>query len=122
VDYISRLIEKTARDDRALRRLGGLPVDDDDSAALLSVLFARWPHDQFDEVNIAVNAPYEEAMLAAVTPIIGKSKIVQRCGKSLSPDNERDICRWLLSVAGREIGGYRLERNRIGWCTIWRVA
>jgi hypothetical protein len=36
----------------------------------------------------------------------------------LSRQNERDFLRWTLGVAGREIGGLRLDRNSIGWCKV----
>jgi hypothetical protein len=39
-------------------------------------------------------------------------------GRRLSRANELDRWRWFLAVAGREIGGVRLQRDPIGWCSI----
>lgn len=117
MDYISALIEKTQRDDAALQRLGPVQIGDDASAAMLGALSARYSG-TFDEFNVRLDAPENERLMRAVRAIT-TPKVGRLAGeKALSAANERDLLRWLLSVAGRDIGGLRLERDMIGWCTV----
>jgi hypothetical protein len=114
--YITRLVAKTRRDDVALlARLGPLYADDD--AELLRSLYARWPLDYFDQTNIATEAPYNARMKRALG-FLGPRVRHHGGGLSLSAENERDVWRWLLTIAGRELDGLRLTRDVIGWCEI----
>jgi hypothetical protein len=116
--YITRLVAKTQRDDRALLlEFGPLYADDDDSAELLRALLARWPLSDFDETNVATAAPYDPRLKRALGFINPRTRH-HGGGLSLSAENQRDVWRWLLTIDGREIGGLRLTRDPIGWCEI----
>jgi hypothetical protein len=88
----------------------------DCSAALLRTLVERWPDGHFDEYNISVTAPRSPALLAA----LGFLNPVRRCriNPSLTDASDRRIERWLIDIAGSEIGGLRLDRDVIGWCRV----
>jgi hypothetical protein len=117
VDYLSRLIAKTRRDNAALLSpFGPHSADDDDSGELLRALRERWPLDDFDEINVATAAPFDPRLKRALG-FLGPRVRHFGGGLMLSKDNERDITRWVLTVAGREIGGLRLVRDPLGWCS-----
>ena len=122
-DYLARLVAKTRRDGAALlARFGPYPADDEDSAALLLALAEAWPADTFDELNIGIEAPYQPRLARALGFLGPLRAHHSGGGLRLSRNNERDVLRWMLGVAGREVGGLRLERNAIGWCRVKRVA
>jgi len=102
-----------------MARLGPIVASGDASAVLLAAPHRRWPTDEFDEINIAVAAPYRPEMMAALR-FLGQLRIDRRPhGRlRLSAGNERDVLRWMLGIVGREIGGLRLDRNPGGWCTV----
>jgi len=120
IDYLTRLVARTRRDDAALiARYGLYPASDSDSAQLLWALLAQWPHDQFDEVNIAVAAPYSRRLMAALgfmRPTI--RRLPGSSWKTLSRESRSDVLRWILTIASCELGGLLLDRNRGGWCTV----
>jgi hypothetical protein len=117
-NYLSRLITKTRRDDADLiARHGILSAAAADSARLLSALLQHWPEGHFDEVNVAVSAPRSPALMATLGFIDPKVRRVAGWPQ-LSRENQRDFLRWGLGVAGREIGGVRLERDPFGWCDV----
>jgi hypothetical protein len=117
-DYLTRLVAKTRRDDAVvLAGYGDCRASEADSARLLWALLARWPAGHFDELNVAVEAPDSPGLLAALGFMGPK---VRRCGgyRMLTRDSERDVLRWVLSVVERDIGGLRLVRDAIGWCSV----
>ena len=119
-DYLTRLVAKTARDDAALLdRFGPIRVSDADSAELLRALLDRWPFGHFDELNVAVDAPYDRRLRRALAPIVGRVRTRKDWGGGrLSDANKRDVLRWLLAVEGRPLDGLVLARDAIGWCDI----
>jgi hypothetical protein len=118
LDYIGRLIAKTAREDATLlAACGYCRARDEDSAELLRALADIWPITTFDELNIATKAPGNTRLLRALA-FLGPQVRRFGGGPMLARGNVRDITRWLLMVAGREIGGLRLRRDAIGWCEI----
>jgi hypothetical protein len=118
LDYFGGLAAKTRRDDaELLARHGGCGASDADSARLLAALLEKWPEGHFDEVNIVVSAPRSPPLMAALDFLNPKVRRVAH-SPMLSQKNERDVLRWLLSVAAREIGGLRLRRSAIGWCDV----
>lgn len=121
-EYFRRLIQRTRRDDAALMaRFGPVGVGDGASAELLRALAARWPLDRFDEINIAVEAPYNPRMKRALA-FLGPVRVTQGGGgRVLSARNMRDVTRWILTIAGRDIDGLMLVRDPIGWCEIETV-
>ena len=120
-DYFTRLVAKTKRDDSDLiAQYGPLGASEEDSGALLRALFRRWPTDQdeFDELNIATAAPYDERLRQALADFLELRYCRRGGGRALSQKNERDVLRWILGVVGRDIGGLRLRRNAAGWCRV----
>jgi hypothetical protein len=117
-DYLSRLAAQTRRDDVELvARHGGCRPSDADSTALLAALFQRWPDGHFDETNIAVSAPRSPRLLAALGFLNPRVRRVAH-NPMLSGQTERDLLRWMLTIRGRDIGGLRLDRDPIGWCSV----
>jgi len=118
IDYLTRLVAKTRRDDANLiARYGLYPASESDSAALLWALLARWPRDQFDEFNVAIAALHSPELMKALDFM--RPTIRRLYGRRmLSRASERDVLRWILTIAGRDVGGLMLDRNRGGWCTV----
>lgn len=117
--YLAAVIAKTRRDDAALiAKYSRYPCGDGDSGQLLWALLAQWPHDQFDELNVAIDAPRSPQLMAALRFM--RPKIQRQRGTvwMLSSETERDVLRWILGVAGREVGRLRLDRTPAGWCTV----
>jgi len=116
--YFDRLAAKTRRDDGALlARFGPLDAPPAASAELLAALWATWPAGHFDETNIATMAPSNPHLMRALRFLSAKTRYYAG-GRVLLQRNERDILRWILAVDGRDIGGLRLERDALGWCTV----
>jgi hypothetical protein len=120
VNYLAQVVAKTRRDDaELLAQYGEYRCSDADSASLLWALTAHWPRDQFDELDIAVDAPYSRPLLAALSfmkPTV--RRIPGSAWRQLTAETKRDVWRWMLGVEGRDSGGMKLDRNRGGWCQI----
>jgi hypothetical protein len=116
-EYFRQLIAKTRRDDAALLARDPLQVDDGDSLDLLRALAGLWPLDHFDEVNIAVTAPFHEPLKRALEPI--NPRFGQWGGRALTLRSQRQARRWLLDLVGREIGSLRLTCDPLGWFEFW---
>jgi hypothetical protein len=88
-------------------------------AAALRALAAEWPGGAaFDLSSIggrAAASPRLRLGLAFLRPRLVASWRLDR-------GSRQRIGSWLGEIAGREVGGLRLERDRIGWCRIegWR--
>jgi hypothetical protein len=86
-------------------------------AALLRALLAQYPERKFDEVTIALDAPEQPQLMAALGFLEVKTN---KRSNMLNVRSRRRIALW-LGVAGRCAGGVRLERDRLGWCSVGAV-
>lgn len=117
-DYLAAVVANTRRDDtKLIAEHGPYQCSEADSGRLLWALLARWPHDQFDELNVAIDAPHSPQLMAALSFMQPRVRRRHRM-RMLSKENQGDVWRWLITVAGRDINGLRLERNLIGWCEV----
>jgi len=120
-DYFVQLVAKTKRDDANLiTRCGPVVASDEASSVLLLALSQHWPTDEheFDELNIATAAPYDERLRRALADFLELRYCRRGGGRALTQKNERDVLRWILGVVGRDIGGLHLRRNAAGWCRV----
>ena len=117
-NYFMALIAQTRRKDaKLISRFGPYRVGAEASAELLQALRERWPADHFDELNIAIEALRDRRLWQALG-FLSPLRKISFGGRRLCRRNERDITRWLLTVAGQNIGGLRLERDPCGWCDV----
>ncbi len=117
-EYFRRLVEKTRRGDAALLTRVSLQINDGDSLGLLRTLAWRWPLDRFDEISVAVAAPFCLPLRRALNPIhprFGR----WAGGAALLPTCHWKLRRWLLGLVGRDVGGLMLARDEIGWFEFW---
>jgi hypothetical protein len=86
------------------------------NAVLLRALHERWPDGHFDEWNISANFPRSPALLATLAFL--RPVVRDKVNPTLTSASGRRVERWLIDIAGYEIGGLRLERDVLGWCTV----
>jgi len=119
-DELNYRARRATRMRSAQRDFARATATDEQSAALLAALYAQWPDIHFDETNIAMAAPRSPDLLAALGFLNPKTrKVLNR--PTLTAATERAVVIWFVSVAGREIGGLMLRRDRIGWCDVVKV-
>jgi hypothetical protein len=88
----------------------------DFSVILLRALHERWPDDHFDEWNISACFPRSPTLLATLGFL--NPKVVDKVNPTLTSASGRRVERWLIDIAGRELGGLRLDRDVLGWCRV----
>jgi hypothetical protein len=88
------------------------------SKHLLKVLNKIWCQQNFDEINISTEAPYNLQLLAALDFLDPQISRRFRHGLALTRASERRIEDWLQNMSGRSIDGLQLIRYGIGWCEI----
>jgi hypothetical protein len=97
--------------------IGKPPLGEPD-AKLLRVLRERYPGEQFDEHNIAVDAPLAPELLQALDFLGVK---VNRRRRALNYPSHELVEQWLARVEGWRVDGLRLVKDRIGWSHIESV-
>jgi hypothetical protein len=88
----------------------------DNDAALLRALHERFPEGHFDEWHVAANFPRSPALLATLAFL--RPVVQDKVNPVLTGPATTRVARWLMEIAGYEIGGLRLDRDPIGWCTV----
>jgi hypothetical protein len=88
-------------------------------ARLLRVLREQYRDDQFDEVNISIDAVRNCELLAALGFL---EPTVDRRRRALSRRSAAAIEKWINRVADRVFGGLYLHRDSRGWSYVDPIA
>lgn len=84
-------------------------------AALLKALRERFGGDRFDEQNVAVGAPHDGRLMAALGFL---NPTIDRRRNALSYRTREALAGWLERVENRPAGGLVLRKDGIGWSRV----